>query len=461
MPTQHWIVGAGPAGLNAIETIRALDASAAIGLVCDEPAYSRMVLPYYLEGKVQERAVMTGDDAWFQRLGVETVFGRRVASVDAGARQLRLDDGSARGFDRLLLATGSRASRPDLEGVAGPGVVDMWTLDDARRFLAEPHSEVVVVGAGFIAFTVLDALVARAGRVRFLEIEPQILPRMLDRSAAELVAAHLAERGIEIRTESRLERVEEVGGRRRLHLADGSAIECDVAVMATGIRTNTDFLRGSGIRVGGEPGDGVIVDGHLCSTAAGIYAAGDVAQGPDLLTGQQRVHAIQPTAVDHGRVAGANMAGMDVDYAGSLTMNILAVQGLEACSFGQWQGAGHEVTAIENAPDRVYRKYVWDEDRIVGGILVGPTLAVTGVNDVGMLKGLVQTGVRLGPWRAYLEENPLDLRRPYVASGAARALLESTLLTGRASAGGGFRFPSLPALRRRSSHHATLLTGAG
>jgi hypothetical protein len=77
-----------------------------------------------------------------------------------------------------------------------------------------------------------------------------------------------------------------------------------------------------------------------------------------------------------------------------------------------------------------------------------------------MLKGLIQTGVRLGPWKSYLTGNPLDLRRPFVASGAAQQLLGSTLLAGRASGGGGFRFPPIPARRSRSRHHATLLSGS-
>jgi hypothetical protein len=140
-------------------------------------------------------------------------------------------------------------------------------------------------------------------------------------------------------------------------------------------------------------------------------------------------------------------------------MNILAAEGLEACSFGVWRGDDREVTIVNNIQNRIYRKYVWNDDVLIGGILVGPTLAVTSANDVGMLKGLIQTGVHLGPWRAYLEENPLDLRRVYVASPAGARLLESTLLTGRVSTGGGFRFPSLPAVRKRTAHHATLLTG--
>jgi NADPH-dependent 2,4-dienoyl-CoA reductase/sulfur reductase-like enzyme len=314
---------------------------------------------------------------------------------------------------------------------------------------------VVIVGAGFIAFTILDAVARHAARVRFVELAPQILPHMLDPQAAELLEAHLAERGIEVHKGTSPARIESSGGRRRLELASGETIECDRVVLATGIRPNLEFLEGSGI----DTDHGILVDDHLRTSRDHVYAAGDVAQGPDLLSDRCRVQAIQPTAVDHGRVAGANMAGLDVVYSGSLTMNILAAQDLEACSFGLWEEDAREVTRIENPGNRIYRKYVWDGDRLVGGILVGPALAVSGTNDVGMLKGLIQTGVRLGPWKEYLVQNPMDLRRPYVASGAARELMNSTLLAGRASVGGGYRLPAAAAPRVRSPHHATLLSG--
>lgn len=451
---KHVLVGAGPASLAALETLRALDGSAELTIVCDEPPYSRMVLPYFLSGRIEERGVSTGSDAWLESLGARTRFGRRVTAVEPRARNVRLDDGSAIEYDRLLLATGSRATRPPIPGADGPGVVNLWTLDDARAFLAAPHGEVVIVGAGFIAFTILDAVAKRARRVTLLELEPRILPRMLDAPSAALLEAQLAAHGIEIRTRERLERIEAAGGRQHLVLSGREAIECDAVIFATGIAPNVECLAGSGIAVE----HGILVDAHLRTSAPDVFAAGDVAQGPDLLSKERRVQAIQPVAVDHGRVAAANMAGSRVAYSGSLTMNVLAAQGLEAASFGRWEEEG-DVTRVANTANRIYRKYVWEDDRLVGGIFVGPTLAVSAVNDLGMLKGLIQTGVRLGPWRAYLEENPLDLRRAFVASGAAPALLESTLLAGRASAGGGFRFPSLPARRARSPHHATFLSG--
>jgi NAD(P)H-nitrite reductase large subunit len=456
---KHVILGAGPAGINAIETLRAIDPDCEIALVCDEPAYARMVLPYYLEGKIDERAVMTGGDEWFSERGVTTHFGTRATGVDRSSNQVSLDNGSQLSFDRLLIATGSRAARPPIDGLDGPGIVNLWTLADANAFLAAPRPHTVIVGAGFIAFTILDAIAARSDRVTILEIEDRVLPNMLDAASSALMADYLKQLGIDVQTGVRLDGIEQVGEKRKLRLSDGADLECDAVVIAAGVAPNIEFLVDSGIELGEGRGAGVLVDEKLQSSVQGIFAAGDVAEAADLLTGKRRVHAIQPTAVDHGRVAAANMAGEGVRYAGSLIMNVLAAQGLEACSFGDWRGADREVTVVENPNNRIYRKYVWEGDVLAGGVLVGTSAALSATNDAGMLKGLIQTGVAMGPWKTYLQENPIDLRRAYVASGAAEKLLESNLLTGRASVGGGFRFPSVPALRKRSAHHDTLLTG--
>ncbi len=474
--TRHVIIGAGPAGINAMETIRALDAGACIDLVCDEPAYARMVLPYYLEGKIEQRGVMTGDDAYFKARAVTAHWGEKVASVDTASRSVNLAGGTSLPFDRLLIASGSRAARPNIDGLDREGVVCMWTLDDANRYLAKPRAHTVIVGAGFIAFTILDALIAKSERVTFIELEAQVLPHMLDAASAAIMKTHLENAGVEVRTGARLERIGAADSGHRLRLDSGDTIDCDAVVVATGVLPNVEFLAGTGIEIGGGRGAGILVDDKLQTGVPGVYAAGDVAEAADLLTGQRRVHAVQPTAVDHGRVAGANMCGESVSYSGSLIMNILAAQGLEACSFGDWAGARSgtdfqsqrdgagqpgqlETQVMDNTASRIYRKYVWNGDVMVGGILVGPSVAVTNANDVGMLKGLIQTGVPLGPWRAYLEENPLDLRRAYVASGASEQLLGSALLSGRESIGGGFRFPATPPRRARSIHHATLLAG--
>jgi NAD(P)H-nitrite reductase large subunit len=427
MAARHVIVGGGTAGHNAINTIRQEEAERSeIVLVSAERPYSRMVLPYYLGRTIAESHVFTATPAKLGRLGVTTHIGRQATGLDAKAGTLTLDDGTAIEYDDLLVATGSSAVRAPVPGADGPGVHSFWTLAEARGVVAEiePGSHVVMVGAGFIAFTILNSILALGARLTIVEIAPQILPRMIDRQGASLVDAWLRKHGVEIRTGATLTEVEQHAGRRRLRFKDGADVDADVVIMATGIRTNLGWLEGSGVRVN----RGVVVDDHLRSSVPNVYAAGDVAEGRDLVTGLPDVHAIEPTAMEHGRVVGANMAGRDVAYRGSLLMNIVEVCHLDVASFGRWDDPEAEVMLAVD-PDRPsYRKLLWHGDRLTGAMILGPSGDIWTTNDVGMLKGLVQSGVPLGPWKEQLRRNPFDVKRAYVASHTTRQLLPETVL---------------------------------
>ncbi|MBI3076275.1 MAG: NAD(P)/FAD-dependent oxidoreductase [Deltaproteobacteria bacterium] len=392
-----------------------------------------MVLPYFLGRRIAESHVFTATPARLEALRVQPYLGRKAQSLDATARRLTLDDGTVLDYDDLLIATGSSAIRAPVPGADGRGLHSFWTLEQARRVVAEiaPGSRVILVGAGFIAFTILNAILDLEARLTIVEIAPQILPRMIDRTGAEMVEGWLRRHGVEIHTGVTLTGIEESPEGKRLRFQRGEDLLADVVIMATGIRPNLEWLAGSGVAVN----RGVLVDDHLRSSVPTIYAAGDVAEGRDLVTGEPALHAIEPTAMEHGRIAGANMAGDDVAYRGSLLMNIVEVRGLEIASFGAWEAQTGETSAMLRPERSAYRKLVWDGDRLIGAMIVGKTNDIWTTNDVGMLKGLVQSGKRLGPWKAHLHRNPFDLKRAFVASGTTASLLPRTLL-GR---------PSIPA----------------
>jgi NAD(P)H-nitrite reductase large subunit len=427
MATRHVIVGGGTAGHNAINAIRQEEREPSeVVLVSAERPYSRMVLPYYLGRTIAESHVYTATPARLAQLRVTAQLGRRAAGLDPQAGKLTLDDGTVVEYDDLLVATGSSAVRPRVPGADGPGIHSFWTLDQARRVVAEVRegSHVVMVGAGFIAFTILNSILALGARLTIVEIAPRILPRMIDGTGADVVQAWLRGHGVEIRTGATLTAVEETGGRRRLRMKDGGDLDADVVIMATGIRTNLEWLQGSGIRVN----RGVVVDDHQRSSVPNVYAAGDVAEGRDLVTEQPDVHAIEPTAMEHGRVAGANMAGRDVVYRGSLLMNILDVCHLDVASFGRWDDPDAEI-AVAARPDRQgYRKLLWRGDRLTGAMVVGRADDVWTTNDIGMLKGLVQSGAALGEWKAHLQRNPFDVKRAFLATRTTSRLLPETVL---------------------------------
>lgn len=425
MAKRHLIVGAGTAGINAIRALRQLGNTDEIILVSAEPPYSRMVLPYYLEQGISEAHATTVTPLQLEKWEVQTHFGRRAVSLDTQANTLKLDNDEEIAYDDLLIATGSSASRLPVPGADGEGVFTFWTMEDAQALHRQIHPEahVVMIGAGFISFTILNGIIKRANKVTIVEVAERILPRMIDDQGATLMADWLREKGVEMRTGVKVTEIGP-GAKKKLSLDDGGTLEADLVVMATGIRTNLEWLDGSGITIN----QGIVVDENLRSNVPNVYAAGDVAEGKNFITGTSEVHAIETTAMEHGRVAAANMAGQSTPYKGSLLMNIVGVAGLDAASFGVWDDDQAEVIS-QARPDRsAYRKYLFHGNRLTGAIYVGMDEETWTGNDLGMLKGLVQSGNDLGDWKEYLKKNPFDIRKAYLATQSVAKLMPETVL---------------------------------
>jgi NAD(P)H-nitrite reductase large subunit len=413
---EHVIVGAGPAGVIAAETLRAADPVGAITLLCgeDEPPYSRMAIPYLLAGNIGEDGThLRHAQDHYESLRIGLRHGR-AASVSPDRSVVALEDGTALPYDRLLIATGSRPARPPVPGMDLPGVESCWTMADARRIAAAttPGSRVVLMGAGFIGCIVLEALAARGVDLTVVETEDRMLPRMMDDAGAAMIKGWCESKGVTVLTGTAVESVAQPGDALKLSLSGGAEIEADLVVCATGVIPNTGFLDGSGI----ETNRGILVDDRLRTNWDRIFAAGDVAEGPDFSTGGRAIHAIQPTASEHGRIAALNMAGIDTPYRGSLVLNVLNTLGLVSSSYGLWQGVegGEQAVARDDDACR-YLRLEFDGDVLVGSLSLGLT------QHVGVLRGLIQTKTPLGPWKDRLLLDPHLVMNAYLdrAQGAA------------------------------------------
>ena len=414
---RHVIIGAGPAGVVAAETLRRHDRSSEIVILGDEPEppYSRMALPYLLAENVGEPGTyLRHGDAHFEKLSID-VRRARVRGADPANRTLTTADGTGLAWDRLLIATGAHPIKPPIEGIDSDGVENCWTLADARRILsgARPGDRVVLMGAGFIGCIVLEALAARGVDLVVVEMAERMLPRMMDEAGGAMIARWCESKGVTVRTGTRVAEIVRSNGSLSLATDQGEPIEADLVVCATGVSSNVDFLDGTGI----DCDAGILVDHRLRTSADGVWAAGDVAQGPDFSTGRQEVHAIQPTAVEHGRIAALNMAGIDTPFRGSLSMNVLNTLGLVSSSFGLWMGVegGERSVAADDTRSR-YLRLEFEEDRIVGALALGLT------QHVGVLRGLIQTRVRLGSWMEKLRDDPTLVMNAYLecTQGSAR-----------------------------------------
>lgn len=406
----HVIVGAGPAGVLAAETIRKKSADDSITIIGDEryPAYSRMALPYLLAGDVEEDGTYLRHAAdHFSSIAVD-VRKETVTGVAPEQKSISLGNGESVAYDRLLLATGASAIRPPISGMDSPRVHNCWTLDDAHRLLSDVKAgdRVVLLGAGFIGCIVLQALVQMRLDLTVIELADRMLARMMDDPGGNMIKSWCESQGVKVRTGTAASGVAEKDNSLEIALADGSSITADHIVCAAGVRSNIQFLDGSGIAAD----TGVLVNHNLETNIDGIYAAGDVAQGPDLSTGEQQVHAIQPTASEHGRVAACQMVGEPLPYRGSLSMNVLNTLGLITSSFGLWDGIdGGERAMVEDRPHYRYMRLEFRDDVLVGALAIGLT------QHVGILRGLVQTGVRLGKWKQRLIDDPSQIMHAYLA----------------------------------------------
>ncbi len=394
------IVGAGPAGVIAAETLAKTD-SGSVTLVGSEPEapYSRMALPYLLAEDIgEEGTYLRHGDGHYEGLGIALRQGT-AASIAPDAHTVTLDGGDTLNYDRLLIATGARPTRPPISGMDLDGIESCWTLEDGRRIAAgcKQGSKVVLMGAGFIGCIVLEALAARGVDLTVVEMEDRMLPRMMDETGGAMIKNWCEGKGVTVLTGTAVNSIEAAGDGFSLALGNGDNMAADLVVCATGVAPNLDFLDGSGIATD----HGILVDEHLATNVDGIYAAGDVAQGYDFSTGKQEVHAIQPTASEHGRIAANNMAGEATAYRGSLAMNVLNTLGLVSASYGLWMGVdgGDQSVAVDVAGSK-YLRLEFDDNLLVGSLSLGLT------QHVGVLRGLIQTKVDLGDWKARLMADP-------------------------------------------------------
>jgi len=412
----HVVIGAGPAGVTACETLRKLDPGAQITLVGEEPEppYSRMAIPYLLIDKIGEEGTYLRHDRDYYDLHRIEVARVRVEGVDSARQRLSFSGGTGLDYDRLLIATGSSPVLPPIPGIESDGVLPCWTLADARGIIdrARPGSRVVLLGAGFIGCIVLEALAKRGVELTVVEPMDRMVPRMMNQTSGGLIKRWCEQQGVRVLTGCKAASIQP-GAPLGVDLDDGRTLAADLVIRATGVRPNVDFLAGSGIEID----QGILVTECLMTSADNVFAAGDVCQGRDLSTGTFRVQAIQPTAVEHGRVAAHNMVSdCRIPHNGNLNMNVLDTLGLISSSFGLWQGVegGQSAELLDEAGFR-YLNLQFQEDRLVGASSLGLT------DHVGVLRGLIQSGKRLGIWKDRLLRDPTRIAEAYLGAvqGAA------------------------------------------
>jgi len=252
----HVIIGQGPAGVIAAETLRKADRDCTITMIGDEASapYSRMAIPYFLTGNVKENGThLRHGRNYFGSLGVEMI-GDRVRQI--GPASVSLEKGNELPFDRLLIAAGSHAIRPPVPGIDLPGVQNCWTLKDAHAIAARAKkgARVLLMGAGFIGCIVLEAMAARGVDLTIVEAQDRMVPRMMDEIGGEMIKRWCVDKGVRVLTGTLVQEITAQGDKMNVVFSQGQPQIFDLVVCAAGVKPNIAFLAESNI----ETDDGIV-----------------------------------------------------------------------------------------------------------------------------------------------------------------------------------------------------------
>ncbi len=412
----HVILGAGPAGVIAAETLRKHAPGDRVTLVGEEreAPYSRMAIPYLLMGNIDERGTwLRKGEAHYPSLGIN-LRQARATQVDTAARRVQLDSGETLTFDTLLIATGSNPARAPIPGIDLPGVHSCWTLADARAIQARATqgARVLQMGAGFIGCIIMEALAMRGVHLSVVEMGDRMVPRMMGPVAGGMIRQWCEGKGVQVFTGTRVEAITQgKDNTLDVRLSNGQTLNVDLVISATGVKPSIGFLENSGVRCL----QGVLTDEHMQTNVPGIYAAGDCAEAFDKVSGTTVVSAIQPNAAEQARVAALNMAGQRTELKGVTQINVLDTLGLISASFGNWQGVpGGEHAELTDLAEGRHLSLQFKGDVMVGCNSVGWT------EHVGVMRGLVEGQISLGAWKDVLLKDPTQLVPAYLASAQAQ-----------------------------------------
>ena len=369
---RYVIIGNGIAGVTAAETIRSLDPEGSLTMIAAEEhlPYCRPMISMVLAGDVAPDRLPIRDGRYYQRMGIELLAGQRVVELDPDARVVKTDQGREVVYDRLLIAAGAdpRPARGENSGL--PGIFTMRTQDDVAGMVGslDQVDHALVLGGGLVGFKAAYGLLKRGKKVTMLIRSGHPLAMQVDSEAGGIIREELEAHGLTVRVRVEAAAFEGNGRVRSAALDDGSALDCQLVVVAKGVTPAADFLPPGRIEVD----YGIRVDQHLATSAAGVYAAGDVVEGADRLRGAPWVNAIWPVAVEHGRVAGANMAGRAVAYPGSMGRNVMRIFGLDVMAGGLVNppADAEGFSVLFSRRGRDYRKLVMRGDRLVGAVLI-------------------------------------------------------------------------------------------
>jgi len=372
-PREHIvIVGAGAAAYRFVCTYRSLNPDDRITVISKEKDifYNRVLLPEYVnETKSWDKLQKLRPDE-LHELDLQVHAGCEVRAIDREGKTLLDSEGKTHAYDKLILATGSRANVPKDAPLDLPGVFTMRTRDDADQLRShlKADSQILVIGGGLLGIELASSLQDIQVNVSIAQLGSRLMERQLDHLAAQVLLDFLEEKGITIYMNDQVQSISRAQseGRLTVRFKSGKLIRVDALVYAVGTLLNTEYAMAAGIEIS----RGIVVDDHLTTSDPSIFAIGEIAEHRGKTAG------ITAAAEKQADILAHYLNG-DIQsvYEGSTLMNILKLEGLDLCSIGLAdippEEKGYEEILFIDVAKRYYKKCIIRNDRLVGAILVG------------------------------------------------------------------------------------------
>ena len=367
---RYAIIGFGTAGYHAAQAIRERDKAGGIVVYSDTglAPYNPMLTTYYIFGKLPRSGLFPFGplEGIADRLGLAF---RHERVVKVRARDLTVEtEGGAERFDKILIATGATAFAPPVKGLARSDSFLMRTVDDAQRLKDRLDrgdvKSAVVVGASMAGIKVVEVLEKYGVQVCLADLAPHIFPLAAYPEGSAAIERRVARRGIDLRFGTTIDHMEVREGKNTAVMTDGAVVPADLVSLCIGTRAATQVVQGEV-----EVDRGILIDERMETSAPGVYAAGDCAQGANLESGERQIIGLWANANRQGAAAGANMAGGEARFEGNILHNITHFMGMDFISFGDNRIQGELLEQGSLDGDGLYVRAV-----IAGGKVAGANI---------------------------------------------------------------------------------------
>lgn len=387
---KYLIIGNGIAGTTAAEEIRKIDGHNPILMISDEDylTYYRVKLSHFINKKYSLTELLIHDEDWYKEKNIQIKLGKRIKSIDIRNCSVQLEDGEKIDYEKLLVANGGSASIPEVMGAEKKGIYALRNLEDLEKvqeYLLN-CKEVAIIGGGLLGLEAAWALKELGLRVNVVEFFPYLLPKQLDSELAKHVKEQLEQRGLYIHLGAA---AEEIVGEDRVEgivLQDGQVIPVDMVLFSTGMKSNRVIVEGTNI----QTNKGIQVNAFMETSQENIYAAGDVAEFEGVVMG------LWSTAMDQGKIAGRNMAGIQERYKPLKPATYLSIGGFSLFSVGEIDG---EQFSLSYQEETVFHKLFIKDGKLIGGVLTGDIKKMAklkkAVNDGLDVSSMLQEGLSL------------------------------------------------------------------